>query len=64
MSMIGTITTVAQLVEDGVIESPIDGNHGELHPKRDDFVEEGIPFLMASDIESSYIDFCNIHHSC
>jgi type I restriction enzyme S subunit len=27
-----------------------DGNHGELHPKASEFVDRGIPFLMAKDI--------------
>lgn len=34
----------------------MDGNHGEIHPKGDDFVPEGIPFIMASDIKDSSID--------
>lgn len=27
-----------------------DGNHGELHPKASDYVEDGIPFLMANNV--------------
>jgi len=34
----------------------MDGNHGEIHPKGDDFVSEGIPFVMASDINDSLIN--------
>jgi type I restriction enzyme S subunit len=49
-------TTIGQLVKEGVIYPPVDGNHGEIHPKGSDFVEEGIPFVMASDIERSVID--------
>jgi len=49
-------TTIGQLVVDNVIEAPMDGNHGEIHPKGSDFVESGIPFIMASDIENSVID--------
>ena len=51
------IKTVAELVEEGVIERPIDGNHGSIHPKTIDFVPEGIPFVMASDLKSGRIDF-------
>ena len=29
-----------------------DGNHGELHPAANDYVEEGIPFLMANNIRA------------
>lgn len=39
-----------------------DGNHGELHPKGEDFVEKGITFLTAKSIdENGQIDFDNAH---
>lgn len=50
------IKTVRQLVDDGVIERPLDGNHGELHPKTSDFVGSGIPFIMASDLKRGQVD--------
>jgi type I restriction enzyme S subunit len=49
-------TTVQQLVDEGVLERPIDGNHGEIHPKTSDFVERGIPFIMASDLVGGRVD--------
>jgi type I restriction enzyme, S subunit len=48
--------TVQQLVDEGVLERPIDGNHGEIHPKTSDFVEHGIPFVMASDLVDGRVD--------
>ena len=27
-----------------------DGNHGELHPTAEDYVPDGIPFVMANDL--------------
>ena len=38
-----------------------DGNHGELHPKAEDYVDTGIPFVMANHIVRGRIDFdiCN-----
>ena len=30
--------TVKQLIDQGVIDRPLDGNHGETHPKGEDFV--------------------------
>lgn len=47
------LTTVGELVRDGVIFEPLDGNHGEIHPKSEDYVPEGVPFVMASDITDS-----------
>ena len=49
--------TFGELVEDGVILKPMDGNHGEIHPTSKDYVEEGVPFLMASDISNGQINF-------
>ncbi|MGD8173710.1 restriction endonuclease subunit S [Vibrio sp. TRT 21S02] len=48
--------TVGQLVKDGVLVKPLDGNHGNIHPKASDYVESGIPFLMASDIQHGQAD--------
>jgi type I restriction enzyme, S subunit len=49
-------TTIGQLVDEGVIAAPTDGNHGEIHPKGSDFVDSGIPFVMASDIENGVVN--------
>lgn len=49
-------TTIGQLVKEGVIAPPTDGNHGEIHPKGSDFVSSGIPFVMASDIENGNVN--------
>ena len=51
-----TETTVGNLVSRNIIEPPIDGNHGEIHPKKADFVESGVPFLMASDLKDGVVD--------
>jgi len=50
-------TTVGELVKRGVLERPIDGNHGEIHPKSADFVSEGVPFVMASDLKNGRVDY-------
>ena len=33
-----------------------DGNHGGTHPKGKDFIDSGIPFVMASDITRGQVD--------
>jgi len=48
--------TVQELVEEGVLAKPLDGNHGGIHPKSTDFVESGIPFVMASDLKNGEVD--------
>ena len=51
------LLTVKELVEREVIEKPLDGNHGEIHPKGEDFVSLGVPFIMASDINAGRVDY-------
>lgn len=47
---------LGDLVKDGILEAPLDGNHGEKHPTSDEYVESGIPFLMASDIHNGTVN--------
>ena len=47
--------TVQELLAAGVIEAPQDGNHGELHPTAKDYVDNGIPFIMANDIRDGQL---------
>ena len=49
-------TTVGELVTKGVLERPLDGNHGSIHPRGADFVATGVPFIMASDLVHGGID--------
>lgn len=48
--------TVENLIDKNIIYAPKDGNHGNLHPKSSDYVKEGVPFIMASDISNGKID--------
>ncbi|CAK0759190.1 type I restriction enzyme, S subunit [Gammaproteobacteria bacterium] len=51
--------TVSNLIDEGILERPMDGNHGGKHPKGSDYVIEGIPFVMATDINNGKIDYAN-----
>ncbi len=51
--------TVGQLIEDGIIEKPLDGNHGNIHPKSGDFVDYGIPFVMANNVHGGQVVLVN-----
>lgn len=48
---------IDSLIENGLIAPPQDGNHGEKHPKASDYVPEGVPFVMASDLKGGFVDF-------
>ena len=54
-------TTIGVLVDGGLLYPPKDGNHGNIHPKSSDYVADGIPFIMASDLNGGLIDIVNCH---
>jgi len=51
--------SVGELVSEGVLVKPFDGNHGEIHPTKSDYTELGIPFIMASDLQDGSVDIEN-----
>lgn len=51
--------SIKTLIDNGVLEKNQDGNHGEIHPKSSEFVESGIPFVMANDVNNGVIDLDN-----
>ncbi|QBK78186.1 restriction endonuclease subunit S (plasmid) [Myroides odoratimimus] len=48
--------SVEKLIELEYIHKPLDGNHGSIHPKGKDFIDCGIPFIMASDINNGKVN--------
>ena len=56
-----TKLTVRDAVKRGYIARPLDGNHGAKHPKGDDYVPEGVPFIMAQDLKDKQVDFNSCH---
>ena len=46
----GDTITIKDAIDKGIIDKPLDGNHGEKHPKATDFVTEGVPFIMANNL--------------
>jgi type I restriction enzyme S subunit len=53
------IISVKQLVEEETLEKPLDGNHGNIHPKSSDYVDYGIPFVMANNFINGEVDLNN-----
>ena len=53
------LLTIQDLVDREVIEKPMDGNHGEIHPTSKDYVNEGIPFIMATDVINGKVHLQN-----
>lgn len=50
------VPTVEDLVTREILEKPLDGNHGGIHPKSSDYVDTGVPFIMASDLENGQVN--------
>lgn len=50
---------IQKLIDNNIIYNNQDGNHGEIHPKSSDFIETGIPFIMANDINYGTVDLEN-----
>ena len=53
--------SIQSLIDRKILAKNQDGNHGEIHPKSSDYVENGIPFIMARDINNGFLnlDSCN-----
>lgn len=51
--------TVQELIDAGMLEEPLDGNHGSIHPKASDYVSSGIPFIMANNLVNGRVDYNN-----
>ena len=48
--------TVQELIDLGMLDKPLDGNHGNLHPKESDYIDKGVPFIMANDLVDGVVD--------
>ncbi|MDH8676733.1 restriction endonuclease subunit S [Fusibacter bizertensis] len=50
---------INELIKMGIIEGVLDGNHGAIHPTSADYVDKGIPFIMANNLGSGKVDLEN-----
>lgn len=48
---------LADLLERGWITSHLDGNHGSDYPRKEEFVDTGVPYIAASAIKGGNVDF-------
>lgn len=51
--------SVQELIDAGMLEEPMDGNHGGIHPKASDYVSSGVPFIMANNLINGKVDYKN-----
>lgn len=50
------IKTINDLIKENIIIDVMDGNHGAIHPKASDYVDIGIPFIMANNLKNGKLD--------
>lgn len=55
---------IEELLSKGILVDHLDGNHGELYPRSDEFVSSGVPYLSANNFFNGYVDFkgCKFLH--
>lgn len=49
--------SIQDLIDQNYILGHLDGNHGELYPRAEEFSEEGIPYITARDFMDGYVNF-------
>ena len=52
----GAVLTLQQMLDAGMIVSHLDGNHGENYPRKEEFVDAGVPYVSANCIKDGQID--------
>lgn len=51
------IKSLSEMIEQDIITSHLDGNHGSLYPRANEFVNEGIPYISANCLKFGEVDF-------
>ena len=50
------IAKIQQLLDNRAIISHLDGNHGALYPRSQEFVSVGVPYITANDFSTGKVD--------
>ena len=51
------VKSIQALIDAKAIIGHLDGNHGSLYPRAEEFAEEGIPYVTANDFIDGFVDF-------
>ncbi|MFN5261349.1 MAG: restriction endonuclease subunit S [Pseudanabaena sp.] len=49
--------SIQDLIDKKIIIGHLDGNHGALYPRAEEFSKEGVPYISANDFITGHIDF-------
>ena len=50
---------IQKLIDEKVIISHLDGNHGELYPRSEEFTNDGVPYVTANDFSNGIVNLEN-----
>ncbi|ELJ8443961.1 restriction endonuclease subunit S [Vibrio cholerae] len=56
------IISIGSLLKLKIIDKPMDGNHGNIHPKASDYVDSGIPFVMSNNIVNGKLNYAGMKY--
>ena len=51
------VKTIQDLINENIIISHLDGNHGELYPRANEFKKDGIAYVGATDFKNGMVNF-------
>tara|TARA_R110002012_G_scaffold299118_2_gene498020 strand:+ start:879 stop:2120 length:1242 start_codon:yes stop_codon:yes gene_type:complete len=51
------IYSLQELIDNNIILGHLDGNHGSLYPRKEEFIDKGVPYISANCIEGDSISF-------
>lgn len=51
------VLTIQELMDNGLIIDQMDGNHGELYPRSEEFTDSGVPYVTANDFADGSLTF-------
>lgn len=56
------VVRLEELIRRNIIISHLDGNHGELYPKQEEFIDSGIPYISANSMINEEVCFDNVKY--
>jgi type I restriction enzyme, S subunit len=56
------VMMIEQMIRNGYILGHLDGNHGSLYPRAEEFSESGIPYISANNFIQGFVEFKNCKH--
>jgi len=52
-----TVSSIQELIDKKVIVGHLDGNHGSLYPRAEEFSDSGVPYISATNFDNGRVDF-------